>query len=316
MLFMGKRFFKNFMLAMKDGEGEGDPSIIDPPAGGAPPAGDPPKTDPPAGDPPKEDGVDPAEFLKNLPEDLRNTSELQRVKSLEQLAKNYVEAQKMISGSGRMPAKDAPQEEWDAFYEKLGVPKEEAGYNIEVPKEYTESGAFKVEDSYMSEFKKFAKDKKLTNDQAQAALTFYADMEAKILESKVANINTEMASNIEELKKEWRGSYQDNINKINTNITRMFSDSAVEKLKVSGLLRDADFIKSLLPLTNMITGDTLYIEGQSVNNISGSLESKTKERDRLMAEDYKKNFDRVQELNAEIASLKQAQQQQALRRRS
>lgn len=221
----------------------------------------------------------------------------------------------MISSSGRMPNKDSSDEEWNSFYEKLGVPKEEAGYEIEVPKEYTESGVFKVEDAYMDEFKKLAKDKRLTNDQAQAALTFYADMEAKLLESKAQQINTEMASNIEELKKEWRGSYQDNVTKINTNITRMFSDSAVEKLKSSGLLRDADFIKSLLPLTNMMTGDTLYIEGQSVNNISGSLESKTKERDKLMAEDYKKNFDRVQELNAEIASLKQAQNQQALRRR-
>lgn len=298
--------------------GDDDKSIVNPPAGGGDAVDDNlPKDNPPKEDPPKDnDPVDPKKFLDYLPEDLKGNDKLQRIKSLEDLAKGYVEAQNTISSTGRVPKEDASQEEWDAFYERIGVPKTSDGYELSLEEEYTKDENIKLEleEEQLKKFKEFAKEKRLTKEQAQAQLNFYAQLESERLKQQNEKIETEMADSIQDLKREWRGNYQNNIDKISTNLTRLFDEPTTEKLKESGLLRDANFLKNLLPLTNMATGDTVYIDGNPVQDVSNSLQSLEKKRDELMQEDYRKNNNRVQELNKQIADLKN-QQAQAMRKR-
>ncbi len=58
-------------------------------------------------------------FHSQLPEDLRNDSSLQDFKSLDDLAKSYVNATRMIGNSVRIPSEEAGQEAWQDFYGKL-----------------------------------------------------------------------------------------------------------------------------------------------------------------------------------------------------
>ena len=54
-------------------------------------------------------------------------------------------------------------------------------------------------------------------------------------------------------------------------------------------------------------GDTVFIEGNAVENVSQSLAELQKKRDKLMEEDYSKNKEDIMNLNKQIVTLKQAQ---------
>ena len=294
-------------------EGDVDPSAAgDSPAGGAgdntPPEGS------GAGDntPP---AIDPSRWLEFLPEDLKTSSELTRVKSLEDLAKNYVQSQKYISSSVRIPGEDAPQEEIDKFYSRLGVPETPDKYEINVAEDFKAVGLV-PDESLLEGFKGVSKKNNLTPTQAQGVVDGYLELEAEKAKALVEQANNEHAESQQALKKEWRGAYQDNIDLINANLTRIFPEGSLDKLKSSGLLRDADFVKSVYSLTKMLTGDTLYIEGENITNIGNTLADKERELQKLQDGDYKSaaSQQRAEVLYEEIAKLKQAQRQQAMRR--
>jgi len=65
-------------------------------------------------------------WIASLPTELQSEKSLQSFKDLPALAKSYVEAQKMIGGSIRLPKPDAPPEEREKvigdIYTKLGRP--------------------------------------------------------------------------------------------------------------------------------------------------------------------------------------------------
>jgi len=61
-------------------------------------------------------------------------------------------------------------------------------------------------------------------------------------------------------------------------------------------------------LTKMMSGDTVFIEGNAVENIPQSIEALRAKRDELMSKDYTGNKAQVLELNQQIVRLTQAQQ--------
>jgi hypothetical protein len=308
--------FLSRVMMLNFADGDVDPSIINPPTGGGdtPPTDEPPAAEPPAAEPPAS-VIDPTKWLDLLPEDLKTSSELSRVKSLEDLAKNYVQSQKFISSSVRIPAEDAPPEELDKFYSRLGVPETPDKYEISVSEDFKALGMV-PDDSMLEGFKSVSKKNNLTPKQAQGVVDGYYELEAEKAKVLVEQANNEFAESQQVLKKEWRGAYQDNVDLINANLTRIFPEGSLEKLKSSGLLRDANFIKSIHSLTKMLSGDTLYIEGQEIADVDNSLAGKEKELQKLLYGNYNSpaSQERASKLYEEIATLKQAQRQQAMRR--
>lgn len=79
-------------------------------------------------------GGDAKSWLESLPEDVRSDPSLKVFKDVSGLAKSYVNAQKMI-GADRviMPNEKSTDEEWNAFYQKLGRPESADKYEIKGP---------------------------------------------------------------------------------------------------------------------------------------------------------------------------------------
>lgn len=94
----------------------------------------------------------------------------------------------------------------------------------------------------------------------------------------------------------------------------MYPEETVKKMEAVGLFRDANFLKSQLALTKMMTGDTIYIEGQGIEDVPQTIENLRAKRDALMEADYAKNKTQVNELNKQIVQLQIAQQSQIGRR--
>lgn len=78
-------------------------------------------------------GLPSGDWRSALPEELRNEKSLAQVRDIPSLAKGYVESQKLVGGSVRMPKEDAKPEEWDAFYAKLGRPASADKYELPEP---------------------------------------------------------------------------------------------------------------------------------------------------------------------------------------
>ena len=90
----------------------------------------------------------------------------------------------------------------------------------------------------------------------------------------------------------------------------MYPQETIDKMAQVGLFRDPNFLKSQLALTKMMTGDTIYIEGRTVENVPQTIEDLRAKRDSLMQVDYVKNKAQVNELNKQIVQLQMSQQGQ------
>ena len=284
-----------------------DKNLINPNPQGA---GDPPAGDPPAGDPPAEDKKDFAKDWKEfIPEDLKDRAEWGNIKEASDLFKNYISAQQMISKSVRLPEEGASAEEIAKFYTKLGKPADMKDYTFEyTPKE---NYVYKKDSFDFEPFKAIADKANLTAGQYQAMAQAYLDFQNenylnynKALEAKASD---ELKKAEGELRSEWGTEYNQNINAITDKIKKLYPAETMTRMQNAGLFRDPAFLKSHLKLTKMMTGDTVFIEGNAVENVPQTLQTLQDKRDKLMSEDYAKNRDQVLALNQQIVKLKQAQ---------
>ena len=262
------------------------------------------------------------EFMTNgwrdcIPEDLKDRAEWGRVNNVQDVFKNYIASQQTISKSVRIPDATSSAEDVAAFYTKLGKPASSAEYTFTY--EPAEGASFGKDSFDFSGFQEIAEKANLTLDQYQKMATAYLDAQnatVAVYNQQVAEqAGAEMKQAEAELRKEWGKDYAANINNISTKITQMYPEETVNRMAQVGLFRDANFLKSQLALTKMMTGDTIYIEGRGVENVPQTLEQLRAKRDSLMEADYAKNKAQVNELNKQIVQLQMSQQGQLSRLR-
>ena len=251
-----------------------------------------------------------------IPEELKNRSEWNNIKDPSDLFKNYINAQQTISKSVRIPEEGSSPEDIASFYAKLGKPKSKEDYKVQYTpskKEYI----YNADSFDINSFRDIADKANLTADQFQALASAYIDVNNEMYLNFNKNLETRAAQELKEaehkLKLDWGGQYTQNINMISEKIQQIYPKATLEKMKKAGLFRDADFLSSHLKLTKMMTGDTVFIEGNVVENVPQTLQTLTEQRDKLMSEDYLKNREQVLSLNQKIVKLKQSQQSGAAR---
>lgn len=287
-------------------------------------AGNPDNSGAPAGDAAGSNGADGAgaasgnagdadnkDFAKTwkdfIPEELKGRSEWNNINDVSDLYKNYINAQQTISKSVRIPDANSSLEDVANFYKKLGKPETKAEYTFE----YTPSKKEYVynKDSFdFSAFQDLADKANLTADQYQKLATAYLDVNNenylnynKTLQTKAAE---ELKSAENKLKMEWGDKYTQNINAISEKVKVLYPEETLTRMQNAGLFRDPAFLQSHLKLTKMMTGDTVFIEGNAVENVPQTLQTLQEKRDKLMSEDYEKNKEQVFALNQQIVKLK------------
>lgn len=244
-----------------------------------------------------------------IPEDLRDRQEWGRVDSIQDVFKNYIEGQKTISQSVRIPDANSTPEDIQRFYSKLGKPASASEYTFDyTPKEGYSLGK---DDYDFSSFQDIAEKANLTKDQYAALANLYLDtqnMNYRAVQERQAN---EVASELQraelQLRQDWGGEYQSNINLIQSKIGSVYDQDTINKMNEAGLFRDQSFLKAQLQLTKMMTGDTIFMDGSVIENVPQNIEALRAQRDALMLEDYTRNKAKVTELNKRIVGLELAQ---------
>lgn len=126
---------------------------------------------------PDDPGTGNQDWRGSLPEEMRGEKSLEVIKGKDwgeagpALAKSYVEAQKMIGGSIRVPKDDAKPEEWATFYSKLGRPESPEKYEFQRP--MLPQGLWKDEEE--KDFRKLAHDIGLNNKQVASIIKHHGN---------------------------------------------------------------------------------------------------------------------------------------------
>ena len=250
-----------------------------------------------------------------IPEDLKDRAEWGRINNVQDVFKNYISAQQTISKSVRIPDASSSAEDVVAFYTKLGKPASAAEYDFTYDK--AEGQTFGKDSFDFSNFQQIADKANLTKDQYQAMCSAYIDIQNDFIDKYNKDTAEQAGAELREaeavLRKEWGKDYGTNINNISAKITQMYPQETVKRMEEVGLFRDANFLKSQLALTKMMTGDTIYIEGRGIENVPETLEQLRAKRDSLMQTDYVKNKQQVDELNKQIVAIQMSQQGQLSR---
>ena len=179
------------------------------------------------------------DFLSTIPEDLRDHPSLSPIKDVGNLARSYVNAQRLI-GADKVPLPVNPtDEDLDNIYGKLGRPENPDGYEIAV------DGNIVTEEVAKS-YSDVAHKLRLTPEQASGVLEYYRSMVqetgsmSEAAETQQRN-DTEMS-----LRKEWGDEFDARIEDAG-NIAKQFGGNGILDMRLADGTKvgnHPDFIKA------------------------------------------------------------------------
>jgi len=185
----------------------------------------------------------PTDWRSALPEDIRGEKSLSTFKDIGGLAKSYVESQKLIGGSVRIPGSDAKPEEVSAFHRKLGVP--------EAPDKYELKTGPWIDEPALQGFRQAAHKLGVPPAAAQGLLDWYGS----VWEARQGNIGEETKRVESQLKQEWGAAYEKHIALAQRTVREMGGEELLTFLDDSGLGNNPALIKMLARVGSILAED-------------------------------------------------------------
>lgn len=117
-------------------------------------------------------------WLESLPDDIKADPSLQNFKDPISLAKSWVNAQKLIGADKVViPGKDATEEDWANFYNKIGRPESPDKYEIKAPEGY------KLDENLAKGLKDVAHKSGMNSKQVNELVSWWASQEKDMVEA-------------------------------------------------------------------------------------------------------------------------------------
>jgi len=139
-------------------------------------------------------------WRSSLPSDMQNNEQLNRFKDVGSLAKSYLDMERFVSSTGRVPKEDGDAESWNSYYKHWGRP-EKAEYKLpDLPKEY------QLDDEFKGNIMKMAHDLGLNQKQFNQMIGWGLQQSQGIFETQQRTRNEELGN----LKSEWGYRYETN----------------------------------------------------------------------------------------------------------
>lgn len=162
-------------------------------------------------------------FIEQLAEEYRGDPSLQSFKSVDDLAKSYIHAQKTI---GKKFENLSP-EEIRAHYNGLSAPESLDDYKFELGDE--------VDGNAVEWFKSVAKENGLSADAAKTIAEGYYNMQREQLEQHYALQEQQRQEHIESVKKMFGKEFESKVHSANQALTELGGNEAIEAIKQAGL---------------------------------------------------------------------------------
>ena len=196
------------------------------------------------------------DFLNTIPEELRNHPSLSPIKDVENLARSYVNAQKLI-GADKIPMPVNPtDEDLDRIYGRLGRPETAEGYEIPVDGNI-------VTEEVAKDYANVAHKLRISPQQASGILEYYQSLAGQSEEAMAANDAKIMQDTELSLKKEWGDDYGNKLAMAKEAVESFASTDMLEIRLADGTKvgNHPDFIKAFAKMAdfrhNMTSEDTV-----------------------------------------------------------
>lgn len=164
-----------------------------------PSAGTPDKTHQPPVDGSTDKAASPFAGLQD--EGTRSWVEKKGYKTVEDLAKAAVNQESILGSSVRVPAADAPKEEWEKFYSKSGRPEKPDAYEFKRPDGLPADLPY--DEALAGSFKTWAHSAGLNGKQAQTLHDQFALAQAEQAKAHVTALTKAVETTADALVKEW-----------------------------------------------------------------------------------------------------------------
>lgn len=202
---------------------------------------------PPAATPPAAPTISiPENWKEALSQDIRSEKSLEHIKTVDDMAKSYLSAQKLVGADKIViPHKHAEKDEWDKVFAKLGRPESADKYEIKL-----EGAKINLE-----EIKKTAHELGLLPQQAIK----FAEMlngNAVKAETELANkINGQLATATDTLKKEWGSDFDRRLKLAQATVAEFGGEEIQKYLAETGYGNDPMLVKTFYKISEQFGED-------------------------------------------------------------
>ena len=203
------------------------------------------------------------DFLGMIPEELRDHPSLSPIKDVENLARSYVNAQKLI-GADKIPMPVNPSDEdLDRIYNRLGRPETPQGYEIAVDGNI-------VTEEVAQDFAEISHKLRLTPDQAKGIMDYYRSSVEQTNAGSTEQAEAFRQTTEEALKSEWGRAYDQKLNQA-VNAAKELSNPEIFDLQLSDGSRLGDnpeFIKTFAKIAEFrqtVTSEDTISENAQAN---------------------------------------------------
>jgi hypothetical protein len=205
-----------------------------------------------------------------LPEDIRSSPVLASVPDVATLAKNYINAEKMI-GAKRIavPGQNAQPSEWDGVWNALGRPEthDKYGKPTAVP-----ADGLVMDQANVDNFRSQAHKLGLTDSQFRGVMDFYIGGLNQNHKSIMGSMETARASATEALRRDWGDKFDANMDVAKTALRTFGGDDVFQELE-SGLGNHVGLIRMLHTIGTRISEGRTRDGGPGMGGLKGSTQA-------------------------------------------
>jgi hypothetical protein len=194
-------------------------------------------------------------------EDIKNAGFWKNLdgKSANEVGQYIKELQSFAGKKGDIPKKDATDEEWSEFYQKLGRPDSIEGYDFGIGDEFTEAvGKESVPyfEKTVNEIKEEAFNIGANPEQAEGLVNIFLNSVISSIEESSKEDKKMFEEMDKELRSEWGDEYNGMMNGIESMLTANgFPDENMQSLKNSGMLQDPAFAVAMGKIASKFADD-------------------------------------------------------------
>lgn len=201
--------------------------------GGNPPGGE--NGTPPPGNVPEVKF--PENWKQALPKEFQDEPSLKLVNDVPTLAKNYINAQKMIGADKiALPGKHATEDDWKQVWNKLGMPQDVKDFNIKAP----EGAEFNPE--FISKFKDFAHKNGVLPKQAEGLLSWYHGALKEQNEGIAGQTKVAQEQEWNGLREKWGKAFDNNVLEAQMAFKTFADDETTKFLNETGLANNPKLV--------------------------------------------------------------------------
>lgn len=196
------------------------------------------------------------DWREGLDVSIKEHPSIKNFKSPSDLAKSWVEAQKLI---GRdkipVPGEKATKEDWDIVFERLGRPKDATGYKL--PEIKYPEGYPTPKEEQVKAFMSKAHELGLLPAQVAGMYDWFMKSQVDEFSTYTQERDTSRVTAENALRKAWGKAFEQNYAIAEQAVIKYGNENFIEKLKASGMNNDPDVIEFIASMAKNMAEDTI-----------------------------------------------------------